>query len=217
MEWSRVATIAKEAFRAGANQWLSAARLSSGGTLINGHTLQLLAPCIGNNFDLNAFLARSMTQSGVPTRLVRPIAEELSSAWKSWPGSVSGSVPGAFAAFDWWPGPVARGVLTRPLPLSIYLNGDPFPKESTILMDLTQDTAGFANAATGNRADALKTVAAWVSLSFRNWKNHALMFPLFGEGPVPSFAPPTVPAGPVVGGKARSTGPLFVGRSFGEP
>ena len=84
-------------------------------------------------------------------------------------------------------------------------------------MDLTQDTAAFANAATGNRADALKALVRWVHVSYTIWKSHALFTGLVGEGPVPTWAPPVVPVGPVVGGKARSTGPLFLSSPFGMP
>jgi hypothetical protein len=48
------------------------------------------------------------------------------------------------------------------------------------------------------------------------WPLATMVVGLIGEGPVPSFAPPKVPSGPVVGGKARSTGPLFT-YPFGLP
>jgi hypothetical protein len=197
------------------NQWLDAARISSGGTVIHGPTLQLLAPCIGNNFDLKGFLVKSMNQSRVPTRLVGPIAEELSAAWTSWPGSVSGSAV-VFPSFAGVPARAAPPTPAIPMPLRFFLKGDPFPRESTLLLDLTQDTAPFANDATGNRASALKALATWVQWSWRVWPAVAMVVGLVGEGPVPSFAPPKVPAGPVVGGKARSTGPLFA-VPFGLP
>lgn len=45
------------------------------------------------------------------------------------------------------------------------------------------------------------SLAAYIDGSFFNWKSHVSLKNLKGEGPVPTFAPPYSPAGPVLLGK----------------
>lgn len=49
---------------------------------------------------------------------------------------------------------------------------------------------------------AVESFAAWFSAAFSLWLTTAMVVNITGMGPVPSFAPPTVPVGPVAGGTA---------------
>jgi hypothetical protein len=63
---------------------------------------------------------------------------------------------------------------------------------------------------------AIRNLANWVEGSFTEWKSLATLVGLMGRGPVPMFAPPYVPVGPVVSGDNLSTGSVFAGPRFGK-
>jgi hypothetical protein len=63
---------------------------------------------------------------------------------------------------------------------------------------------------------ALKNLATWVETSFAEWRSLVKLVGLMGKGPVPTFAPPYVPVGPVIMGDNLSTGPVFAGPRFGK-
>jgi hypothetical protein len=62
----------------------------------------------------------------------------------------------------------------------------------------------------------MKSLANWVDASFSEWKAGVKMVGLLGQGPVPTFAPPYVPIGPVVAGENTSAATLFAGPRFGK-
>jgi hypothetical protein len=62
----------------------------------------------------------------------------------------------------------------------------------------------------------MKGLANWIESSFQEWKGLVTLVGLTGTGPVPTFAPPYVPVGPVVMGDTRSAGPVFAGPRFGK-
>ena len=62
----------------------------------------------------------------------------------------------------------------------------------------------------------MKNLATWVEGSFSDWKNGVRLVGLMGRGPVPTFAPPYVPVGPVISGDNTSAGSLFAGPRFGK-
>ena len=64
--------------------------------------------------------------------------------------------------------------------------------------------------------EALKALATWIETSFVEWKNMAVLTGVLGKGPVPTFAPPYVPVGPVVHGEIQSAGAVFAGPRFGR-
>jgi hypothetical protein len=124
------------------------------------------------------------------------IAKAIGEAWMKTQRSVT--VPGlpwypAFAAF---PGPVAP----------------PMPNIPSPFMALTQDQAATALSSLSNpkgnkRSNSLDfspevfaSVATWFSNAITVWKATQMVMMVMGKGPVPTFAPPYVPVGPVVMG-----------------
>jgi hypothetical protein len=54
-------------------------------------------------------------------------------------------------------------------------------------------------------------------MSFTIWSVNSQVTLVMGKGPVPTYAPPYVPTGPVVGGDAQSYGPfLTTAPNFGS-
>ena len=64
---------------------------------------------------------------------------------------------------------------------------------------------------------AITELTSWVEASFRDWKVTAQVVGVMGKGPIPSFAPPYVPVGPVVmGDNLSGPGHVIAGPRFGR-
>jgi hypothetical protein len=128
------------------------------------------------------------------------LAGTLGEAFTRWQKSVK--IPGLplYPTFGAFPAPVAPPTPNVPIPLVA------FTSEITAFTGLDRRVAAQnPTAATAARAVALAFAAV-----FPLWLAQTMVVGLLGHGPVPSFAPPNVPVGPVVGGKVLPVPGCFV-------
>ena len=128
----------------------------------------------------------------------RPIAAGIHNQWRGFQQEVR--VPGlpwypAFAAF---PGPFAPPMPNVPCPLSaLSAQALRFMKEAEIARAISDK---FGNPKPNCASEVAKVVAAGVEKALYPWLSGTMVTRVMGKGPIPSFAPPYVPVGPVVGG-----------------
>lgn len=132
------------------------------------------------------------------------VAKGVSQCFKKWQDKVM--VPGlpwypAFAAF---PGPMAPPMPNIPVPLimcpSAMMAEIVSPSSMTSAMDDALD-GGLKEKDPEKHYHALHdAIATVLSLAFLMWLPSQMVMLVLGKGPIPSFAPPFVPVGPVVGG-----------------
>ena len=137
------------------------------------------------------------------------VAKGVSKCFKDWQGQVM--VPGlpwypAFAAF---PGPMAPPMPNIPMPLitcpSPMMSSIIAPAQMTAAMDDALD-AGMKDKDPSKQFHALHdAIATVLSLGFMIWLASQQVMLVLGKGPIPTFAPPFVPVGPVVGGDNIAT------------
>jgi hypothetical protein len=136
------------------------------------------------------------------------IAKGVSKCFKDWQGMVT--VPGlpwypAFAAF---PGPMAPPMPNVPTPLIACPSAQMAamtPPQLKSAMDDALD-GGIKKEDPEKQFEALHdAVATVVAAAFMLWLPAQQVMLVMGKGPVPSFAPPYVPVGPVVGGDNIAT------------
>jgi hypothetical protein len=132
------------------------------------------------------------------------VAKGVSKCFKDWQGQVT--VPGlpwypAFAAF---PGPTAPPMPNVPMPLIACVSA----KCTSIMAPMDMKSA-MGDALDGGMKDKDKdkqyealhdALATVLSLAFTCWLPAQQVMLVLGKGPIPTFAPPFVPVGPVVGG-----------------
>ncbi len=124
------------------------------------------------------------------------IAYGIGACWNNW--QVSVSVPGlpwypAFAAF---PGPVAPPMPNVPTPLVALRQMTPHLSASPLKAQMQARYSGdneWSN-------ELFEAVASGFERAFQLWTPTQMVTNVMGRGPVPTFAPPYVPVGPVVGG-----------------
>ena len=107
----------------------------------------------------------------------------------------------AFAAF---PGPMAPPMPNIPVPLIICVSSKMtsiiMPDDMTSAMDDALDSS-MKDKDPDKQYHALHdAIATVLSLAFLMWLPSQQVMLVLGKGPIPTFAPPFVPVGPVVGG-----------------
>jgi hypothetical protein len=134
---------------------------------------------------------------------IKAVAEGLSAQWKKWQDKVM--IPGlpwypAFAAF---PGPTAPPMPNVPMPLialpSAMMAEMTMPKLKKAMIDALD--SGVKKEDSDKQHEALfESIAVPISMAFLMWLPMQMVMNVLGKGPIPTFAPPYVPVGPVVGG-----------------
>jgi hypothetical protein len=132
------------------------------------------------------------------------VAKGVSKCFKDWQDQVM--IPGLplYPAFAMFPGPMAPPMPNVPVPLVSCPSA-----MMSRMADPTQMANEMKNAHDGGMKqkdddkhhealfDALATV---ISMAFMIWLPSQQMMTVMGKGQIPTFAPPFVPAGPVVAG-----------------
>ena len=132
------------------------------------------------------------------------VAKGVSKCYKDWQDKVM--VPGLpwFPSHAAFPGPMAAPVPNIPMPLIVC----PSAKCTDIMMPSAMAKA-MDDALDGGLKDKDKTkqyealhdaIATVLSLAFVMWMPMQQIMLVMGKGPIPTFAPPVVPVGPVVMG-----------------
>jgi hypothetical protein len=132
------------------------------------------------------------------------VAKGVSTCFKRWQDQVT--VPGlpwypAFAAF---PGPMAPPMPNIPTPLiacpSAQMTEIVMPDSMKSEMCSALD-GGLKDKDPDKHYESLfEAIATVLALSFVMWLPMQQVMLVLGKGPIPTFAPPFVPVGPVVGG-----------------
>lgn len=129
------------------------------------------------------------------------IATAFGNLWQSWHLGCSGTLmyPPTFAAC---PSPVHPPTPNLPLPL-IALSS---PGESGLSPNTLKSTmeSNLGDAKALHAKELFEAIAKAFNTVFQIFKASTLIQNVLGTGPVPTYAPPFVPVGPVVGGVGNS-------------
>ncbi len=207
VDWPQVSSAAISGTTSAIAVWKAMTSLT--GVVVNAVTAsggKLVGP------PLSPLIMPSMLGTGVPARIVVAFAMGAGQAWDEWASSVT--VPG----LPWYPSFAA-------VPSSV---APPAPNIPTPLAALTGKrlTAGAVGAAITKMLPPTKDpgqdaavidFAAWFAETFRNMLQTTMVVNVLGTGPVPTFAPPYVPVGPVIGGSANSAPGCLIGTAPAPP
>ncbi len=141
---------------------------------------------------LTPFMRSASSPPAAEARVQAKALQGFAAAFQQWCAGFN--IPGiplwpSFAAI---PMPVAPPTLAIPMPLAALC---PAPFALTLVGDDDQEQEALNDAGTAMRA------------AFETWKASRMVSGLMGTGPVPSFAPPFIPVGPVAGGTGYAPPP----------
>jgi hypothetical protein len=144
--------------------------------------------------DLAAAIQAGLKKSGAPEDLGVVLAHEVADGWKAWIRGYKTTHASAFPAFAAWPAGQAPETKS-PAPGLSLRHG-----VSSADAAVGRDLAARLKARLPNESPAaIDAFASWLEGRVTTWVRSASLADLSGKGPVPSFAPPYVPVGPVVG------------------
>lgn len=144
-------------------------------------------------------LASAPQATDAELRYSKAIANAMDSAWSSWVSSLK--VPGMtwYPLFSAFSAPMAPPTANTPVALGALAQNSA-PLMVAQLKKAMIDELGDSDAL--HHAAIFESVASAVEQCFTTWTSSTQVTNVMGTGPVPSFAPPVTPAGPVVGGTA---------------
>jgi hypothetical protein len=123
------------------------------------------------------------------------IARTLGAGWSEWASQLEGAIPCAHCGV--FPGPMAPPLPNVPVPVSTLVSsGSEALSKPRLAEEMSINYEGSGHFA----QDIFDAVSEAFSLYFPTWQSETNVVNVLAGGPVPSFAPPVVPAGPVIGG-----------------
>ena len=185
------------------SQWQMAATIV--GVVINAVTAtggQVVGPPL-----TPLILANAPKATPQETKYSNAIAQAIGTGWQMYTSSIM--VPGlpwypAFAAF---PSPVAPPTPNVPAPLMALVQVT-VPVSKNVLKGQMIGNLGEPDAL--HHKELFDCIADAFEKCFQIWQSATMVTNVLGTGPVPTFAPPYVPVGPVVGGVGIMTPGGFV-------
>jgi hypothetical protein len=200
VDWPAVASAAKTATSAAVATYFSTATLV--GVVVNAVTAsggRLVGPPI------NPLILSGMIGGGADRRVAPAFANAVGSAWMMWAATVK--VPGLpwYPSFAAVPAPVAPPAPN--IPISLVALGAPLTAE----MMSASILGALAGVQDPGKEAAVAEFASWFAASMNILVVSTMVTNVLGTGPVPTFAPPYVPVGPVVGGVANQVPGGMVG------
>ncbi|MBI5055071.1 MAG: hypothetical protein HZB61_00445 [Nitrospirae bacterium] len=124
------------------------------------------------------------------------IATAFGTLWQPWHMGLVGTL--MYPAFAAFPGPVAPPMPNIPLPLIAFSSPGESGLSPSSLKNMMVANLGEASAL--HHSDLFDAISNAFNTVFQIFKASTLVQNVLGTGPIPTFAPPFVPVGPVVGG-----------------
>lgn len=193
-EFSEYIKGATAAICASIDQWMKAVTIT--GVIINGPT-GILAPggVVGPPIG-PSILSRAPKSTPVQLAYSQAIANTLNSQWQAWHMGLSGTL--LYPAFAAFPGPMAPPTPNVPVPLVTLTSPgqaglSPSTLKSLMLANFTSPQKMHADVLFESISKAFNTIFTLFTAS-------TLVQNVLGTGPIPTFAPPFVPVGPVLAG-----------------
>lgn len=196
-KWSKVAT---DAALLRAQQWLNNAYFDPKHCTVHAVNALGTPGVLKSRVKFSGAVGAALKRAGASDTIVRGWDRAMTDAWVAWASKVT--LPGlpmypAFAAV-----PMASAPPMPNIPFPLELAVSPRLAEMSPRALAQRLTASLGRAAARNRqADvAIKRFGNSVGAAFATCLATCQVMQVMGKGPVPTFAPPKVPVGPVVGG-----------------
>ena len=210
VDWARLLQAAKNATANSINQWAQQAAFIDGRiNAVNAFGGKIVSPVV-----LETEINSAMISAGGPQSICGGVSSGLWMKFKEWyQGYQLGGVPWypAFAAF---PGPFAPPMPNVPSPLGIGASAGLSGLTANNLADGIRQRIGATGMGLNGAGQFVTDYAAWFSQKMTFWLASAMWLNVIGSGPIPSFAPPYVPVGPVAGGTFKGNPGCLSGARF---
>lgn len=147
-------------------------------------------------------LASGPKASPAEAKFTTTISNVVGMAFSQWALSVKVAGMPWYPAFAAFPGPMAPPMPNIPLPLVALTQVNASLQDSAMK---SQMNAQHGDPQAQHHKELFDSVAQAVAKCFTIYTASTMVTNVLGMGPIPTFAPPYVPVGPVVGGTANQT------------
>jgi hypothetical protein len=195
IRWPEVLDVARAAISAGVDLWSANAQVLGG--QLNGSAMFLPPGSLFGEPPFDTSVEGALLPLPIPREVASAIAGVAWEVWSAWAKSYYVSLPRAFPDLAAVPGPEAEQTPLKPTRLGKGKAPGSLGISADVVEEALRGLLG-DRVATKEDANEIKQFARWYWRSFRRWFGSARLVNLRGGGPVPSFAPPYVPVGPVV-------------------
>jgi len=178
----------------GIDKWMKMTMISA--VLINGPVGMLLPGGVIGPPLMPLILATAPKNTPQELKYSNAIANAFGTFWMPWHMGLTGML--SYPAFAAFPGPMAPPLPNIPIPLIAFSSPGESGLSPSSLKSLMY--ANLADPQALHAIDLFDSIATAFSTVFPIFKASTLVQNVLGMGPIPTFAPPFVPAGPVVGG-----------------
>lgn len=181
------------------DKWMKLTTIT--GVIINGPVGMLTPSGVKGPPLAPLIMASAPKEKPQELKYAQAIANALGNLWQTWHLGLSGTImyPPTFAAC---PAPVHPPTPNLPLPLIALSSPGESGLSPTTLKSTMENNLGDARAL--HAQELFEAIAKAFNTVFQIFKASTLVQNVLGTGPVPTYAPPFVPVGPVVGGVGNS-------------
>ena len=185
------------------DQWMKLTVIA--GMMINGPVGMVLAGNVVGPPLLPFILAAAPVSTPQLMKYSKAIAQAVSNGWQQWQMGLMGQL--MYPAFAAFPGPMAPPMPCVPMPLIAFSSpGEAMLSPATLK---TQMIANLGDPEALHHQELFDAVAQAFNTTFTLFKATTVVQNVLGTGPIPTFAPPIVPVGPVVAGTSIPTPGVF--------
>lgn len=135
------------------------------------------------------------------------IAQVIGTAWQTFTSTVKVTGMPWYPAFAAFPGPMAPPTPNVPCPFAALMQ---VPVSISCNVLKMQMVGQLGDPAAPFHQELFESIADAFEKSYNLWKVSTMVTNVLGMGPIPTFAPPYVPVGPVIGGTGNMTPGGFV-------
>jgi hypothetical protein len=212
VDWPRSIALAKHGAAAGIIAWLAQSEVRGGS--VHGAAGHLTPGSLQSRGLFRQSMWTVLASGGAPEVISAGFAGAVWQSWEAWFAGyeITLQYPSLAAVEGAHAGPVAN----KPLLLSAGKSPQP-DRLSSALLCATMERALLGLAGQAGTYEACCAVAEWLSGCFSRWHAIVPLSNIMASGPVPSYAPPQVPSGPVVGGTLSSRRPVLTDLGLFDP
>lgn len=199
----------KAAIGQAVGRWLAAAEVTRG--VIHGPFGTIPQGALRSTVDLKNTIRGALVHAGVPLVPYASFTDLLAKAWVDWFDAFTTVVH--YPAFANWPGPSAQAMPAITQTLSVGQSGNAAGLAGMSAVALYAAVANLLDP-TANDTDIenlLRQLTTWFAGRFHMLTLATNLANVLGHGPVPAYAPPAVPFGPVINGQILPSRNVLVG------
>jgi uncharacterized membrane protein YeaQ/YmgE (transglycosylase-associated protein family) len=185
-------------------QWMTATAMT--GVIINAVVGVVHPGCVVGPPLTPLILASGPKKTPQELKYTTAIASVFGTAWLQWSTALTGQL--MYPAFAAVPSPVAPPMPNIPVPLITFASPGEVALQAATMKAQMIGQLGDPQAA--HAADLFDALTQGFTPVFNIFKASTMVTNVLGTGPVPTFAPPFVPVGPVIMGVGNSPPGCFV-------